>query len=193
MPSRAQQVRMHRFAATLAGAVIGLWDAAAAAPLPFQLTSPAFEDGRAIPAAYACDGGNISPQLIWTEPPDGTRSFALIMEDADAPGDPFLHWTVYNLPPSLRLLREAFPPNAQLPDGTRQGLTDFGQTGYGGPCPPDDRHRYIFTVYALDALLEVPPRAAREELDRAIDDHVLARAPLTGVYQRRAGRTGGGS
>ena len=152
-----------------------------------QLTSPAFREGGAIPAVYTCEGKDVSPPLAWTEPPQDTRSFTLINDDPDAPGKTWVHWVVYNLPASARQLPEAFPPDAEHPDGTRQGMTDFGRVGYGGPCPPSGTHRYVFTLSALDTTLSLNPGAMKREVEQAMQGHVLAHARLIGTY-RRTGR-----
>ena len=111
-----------------------------------RLTSSAITEGRPIPARHTCDGRDVSPPLAWVEPAPGTQSFALISDDPDAPGKTWVHWVVYNLPASARSLPEGVPADAQLPDGARQGLTDFGRIGYGGPCPPSGTHRYFFKM-----------------------------------------------
>jgi len=151
----------------------------------FTLTSPAFTEGTGIPPAYTCEGQDVSLPLAWTDPPSGTNSFALISDDPDAPAGTWVHWVAYNLPPALRQLPEAFPTDAQLPDGTRQGRTDFGRTGYGGPCPPSGTHRYFFKLYALDTLLILAPGATVPQLEAAMTGHVLAAARLMGTYRRK--------
>ena len=150
----------------------------------FTLTSAAFREGGMIPPAHTCDGQDASPPLAWTGPPPGTNSFALISDDPDAPGQTWVHWVVYNLPPSARQLPEAFPPDEERPDGMRQGMTDFGRVGYGGPCPPGGTHRYFFTLYALDAMLSLPPGATKPQLEAAMKGHLLAEAQLMGTYRR---------
>ena len=150
----------------------------------FTLTSAAFREGGMIPPAHTCDGRDASPPLAWTGPPPGTNSFALISDDPDAPGQTWVHWVVYNLSPSARQLPEAFPPDEERPDGTRQGMTDFGRVGYGGPCPPGGTHRYFFTLYALDAMLSLPPGATKPQLEAAMKGHLLAEAQLMGTYRR---------
>ena len=127
----------------------------------FALTSDAFTQGGAIPSACTCDGENYSPALAWTAPPAGTKSLALIVDDPDAPMGRWVHWVVSHLPPTARALPAAFPDDAERPDGTRQGRTDFGRPGYGGPCPPSGTHRYHFTLYALDATPPLAPQAPR--------------------------------
>lgn len=151
------------------------------------LTSAAFNEGGSIPSQYTCDGQDASPPLSWTEPPAGTQSFALISDDPDAPGKTWVHWVVYHLPPSARELPEAVRAEKALPDGTRQGMTDFGRIGYGGPCPPSGTHRYFFTLYALDTMLPLAAGATKRQLEEAMRGHVLAQAQLMGTY-RRAGR-----
>lgn len=151
----------------------------------FTLTSAAFREGGMIPPAHTCDGRDASPPLAWTGPPPGTNSFALISDDPDAPGQMWVHWVVYNLPPLARQLPEAFPPDEERPDGMRQGMTDFGRVGYGGPCPPSGTHRYFFTLYALDAMLSLPPGATKPQLEAAMQGHLLAEAQLMGTYRRR--------
>ena len=155
--------------------------------MSIQLTSAAFKDGQPIPSRHTCDGEDTSPPLTWTDLPPGTKSVALINDDPDAPGKTWVHWVLYNLPPSSRGLPVGVPPDEELPDGTRQGMTDFGRIGYGGPCPPSGTHRYFFKLYALDTLLALGPGATKRQLEQAIQGHVLAQAQLVGTY-RRAGR-----
>ena len=150
----------------------------------FELTSDAFTHGGAIPSAHTCDGEDRSPALAWTAPPAGTKDLALIVDDPDAPMGRWVHWVVYHLSPSIRRLPEGFPHDAELPDGTRQGRTDFGRTGYGGPCPPRGTHRYRFTLYALDSVLSLGPGAVTKELEQAMRGRLLAEAALMGTYRR---------
>lgn len=152
--------------------------------MSFAISSPVINSGQPIGSRYTCDGADVSPGLVWTAPPDGTKSFALIADDPDAPAKTWVHWVVYNIPASARELNEGHRADAQLPDGTRQGVTDFGTTGYGGPCPPSGTHRYFFTLYALDTLLDLAPRAAAKTLEQAMQGHVLAQAQLMGTYRR---------
>lgn len=151
------------------------------------VTSFAFKEGEAIPAQYTCEGRDASPPLAWTDPPDGTKSFALISDDPDAPMKTWVHWVLYDLPASIRSLPQGMPVDAQLPDGSRQGVTDFGRTGYGGPCPPSGTHRYYFKLYALDTTLSLSAQATKAHVEAAMKGHVLAQAQLMGTY-RRAGR-----
>ena len=153
--------------------------------MALKLTSTAFTDGAAIPSQYTCDGRDLSPPLAWSEPPAGTKSFALISDDPDAPGNTWVHWVLYNIPASARQLPEAYPAEQQQSDGTRQGTTDFGRLGYGGPCPPSGTHRYFFKLYALDATLSLAPGATKTHVEGAIQGHILGAAQLMGTYRRR--------
>ena len=153
--------------------------------MTFTLTSPAFRPGEKIPAKYTCDGKNTSIPLAWTDAPNNTKSFALINDDPDCSGGPFVHWLIYNIPGHRKDLPENFPLDSDLPDGTLQGLNDFSKIGYGGPCPPSGTHRYFFTLYALDQVLSLHSKMQRKDLDLAIQTHVLGRAQLMGTYQRQ--------
>jgi Raf kinase inhibitor-like YbhB/YbcL family protein len=149
-----------------------------------NLTSTSFK-GSQIPAKFTCSGAGISPQLAWSAPPAGTASFALIVTDPDAPSPTFVHWVLYDLPAGMRALPEALPSQGELPDGSRQGRNDFGNLGYGGPCPPGHSpHHYHFTLYALDAKLNLPAGATRTPVEAAIQGHILARGELVGLFQR---------
>jgi Raf kinase inhibitor-like YbhB/YbcL family protein len=151
-----------------------------------KLTSDAFTEGQPIPARYTCDGADISPPLQWSGAPSGTKSFALICDDPDAPVGTWVHWVLYGLPAATSALPENFATSDTLPDGARQGITDFKRTGYGGPCPPPGKpHRYFFKLYALDADLALNPRATNQQLLKAMQDHILAEASLMGIYLRR--------
>ncbi len=144
------------------------------------LSSPSFDAGRPIPRRFTCEGANVAPELSWEGSPPGTRSFALVVEDPDAPGGTFIHWVVYDLPADARALREG-----TLPAGARQGRNDFGKTRYGGPCPPPGpAHRYHFRLYALDRTLDVAAGATADELRRAMSGHVLAEGQLIGTFGR---------
>ena len=152
--------------------------------MSFALTSTAFHEGEAIPSRYTCDGEDVSPPITWTSPPAGTKSLALISDDPDAPMGTWVHWVVYNIPPAIQQLPEAFPAQKERSDGTRQGVTDFGRIGYGGPCPPSGTHRYFFTLYALDTILSLPLGATKRALEAAMQGHILAEARLMGTYRR---------
>jgi Raf kinase inhibitor-like YbhB/YbcL family protein len=156
--------------------------------MPLRLLSDAFQHMAKIPRRYTCEGEDVSPPLAWTDPPAGTKSFALIVDDPDAP-DPeapkmtWTHWVLYNLPPGTRSLEEAVSPE-RLPAGTAQGRNDWNRTGYGGPCPPIGRHRYFHRLYALDRVLGDLNRPTRSQLLAAIEGHILAGAELLGTYQK---------
>ncbi len=150
-----------------------------------ELKSQAFQPGGTIPARYTCDGPDVSPPLTWSDPPAGTKSFALVSDDPDAPGGTWVHWVIWNIPASARSLAENLPKKDSLPNGARQGTTDFRRIGYGGPCPPSGTHRYFFRLYALDTTLTLPATTTREDLERAMQGHVLAPAELMGKYRRR--------
>ena len=150
----------------------------------FVLTSPAFADGDAIPPRYTCHGEDVSPPLRWGSPPEGTAALLLTMTDPDAQqvvGSTWIHWLLYDLPPEVRTLEEvsAEPEVA----GGRQGTNSWGKIGYGGPCPPDGpAHRYIFVLYALDAPLGLPVGATMEQVEAAMEGHVIATTQLVGLY-----------
>jgi hypothetical protein len=153
--------------------------------MAFTITSTAFAHEAAIPKAYTCDGTDVSPPLAWTDPPQGTVSLALILDDPDAPAGTWVHWVLYNVPAASRALPERVPTVDILPDGTRQGLNDFSRIGYGGPCPPrGPAHRYRFKLFALDTVLDLHHRATTAHLERAMKGHLLAKAELHGRYQR---------
>lgn len=145
----------------------------------FSVTSSAFTEGNAIPKRYTCDGENISPDLAWTGVPEGTQSFAIIVDDPDAPSKTWVHWIVYNMPATITQLSGGVN-TAQF----ATGLNDFGNTQYGGPCPPSGIHRYRFTVYALDILLPKEAGISKQKLLALMDGHILAQNILTGVYAR---------
>lgn len=154
-------------------------------PIPsptMVITSMAFADGEPIPQRYGCDGQDISPELRWSGAPEGTMSLALICDDPDAPGGTFTHWVVYNIPGGgSGTLTEGL----SRPGDILQGRNSFGETGYGGPCPPrSSMHRYLFTLYALDTVLELAPGANKTQLLDAMEGHILAEAVIMGTYQR---------
>ncbi len=150
-----------------------------------ELKSAAFQPGSLIPAKYTCDGQDISPPLNWPDPPAGTESFALIADDPDAPVGIWVHWVIWNIPAGTRALEENLPKMASLPNGAKQGTTDFRRIGYGGPCPPSGTHRYFFKLYALDTTLNLPASTIKKDLEKAMDGHILGQAELIGKYQRR--------
>lgn len=150
------------------------------------LESPAFADGKSIPSKYTCQGEDIPPELRWSNVPEGTRSFALIVDDPDAP-DPkrpkrtWVHWVLYEIPSDATSLPERGRP---LPPGTREGVNDWDRTGYGGPCPPIGEHRYFFKLYALDVALGDLSEPTKTELEDAMTGHILAKAELMGTYEK---------
>ncbi len=149
------------------------------------LKSAAFEHQGAIPIKYTCDGEDISPPLEWNGAPSGTKSFALIVDDPDAPMGTFNHWILFNIPANVNQLSEGIPRQNTLADGSRQGKTSWHKVGYGGPCPPSGTHRYFFTLYALDTLLNLPASASKEQVLQAMSGHILAKSELMGTYKRR--------
>ncbi len=157
--------------------------------MAFTLTSPAFSAGDEIPVRYTCEGEDVSPPLVWSDPPPGTRSFALVVDDPDAP-DPkaprlvWVHWVVYDIPAEVRSLPEGASRRA-MPEGAKEGLNDWKKPGYGGPCPPIGRHRYVYKLYALDTMLPDLGAVTKDRLLQAMEGHVLARADLVGTYKKR--------
>ena len=156
---------------------------------PIDVVSPAFEDGASIPDTDAAEAQNISPPLDWAEGPEGTRSYVVMVEDADVPEDsPFVHWRVYNIPSDATDPREGVPgtPQLPLPEGGRQGANDHGSTGWIGMKPPrgDPAHGYHFQVFALDTTLDLPHGASRARLLEAMRGHVLSAGEVVGTYGR---------
>jgi Raf kinase inhibitor-like YbhB/YbcL family protein len=148
------------------------------------MTSAAFRDGERIPRRFTADGENLSPPLRWTDPPSGTRSFAIVCEDPDAPSGLFVHWVAWNIPADHRELKEGASRTAEA-SGIRHGRNGFGNAGYGGPKPPPGKpHRYRFRLFALDAPLELPTGASRSELERSMAGHVLGSGTVVGTYER---------
>lgn len=155
--------------------------------MAFNLMSPSFSHMGEIPKRHTCEGEDLSPELKWSDPPPGTKSFALIVDDPDAP-DPlapkmtWVHWVLCNLPASARGLPEGIL-SSQLPQGTVEGLNDWKRSGYGGPCPPIGRHRYFFKLYALDSLLNLT-RPTKTQLLQAMQGHILGETVLIGTYEK---------
>lgn len=154
----------------------------------FQINSASFPPGGTIPSRLTCDGGSISPHLAWTDPPAETKSLALIIDDPDAP-DPaaprmvWVHWVLYNLPPTFTSLSEGVAIR-DLPAGTRHGVNGWHRTGYEGPCPPVGRHRYVHRLFALNTLMPDLQQPTKKVLERFMQGHVLAKTQLIGYYQR---------
>lgn len=157
--------------------------------MPFELTSPAFTNGGAIPTKYTCEGEDVSPALAWQDLPAGTRSLVLIVDDPDAP-DPaapkmtWVHWVLFDLPPGSTGLPEGAGSGEALPEGARSGRNDWKRAGYGGPCPPIGRHRYFHKLYALDRKLSLTGQPSKQEVESAMHGHVLATAELIGTYEK---------
>jgi len=149
-----------------------------------EVKSQAFKPGGMIPAKYTCDGADTSPPLTWSDPPAGTKSFALIMDDPDAPVGIWVHWVIWNIPATARALEESVPKTASLPNGARQGTNDFKRIGYGGPCPPSGTHRYFFKLYALGSTLSLSPETTKSVLEDTMRRHILAQSELIGKYTR---------
>jgi Raf kinase inhibitor-like YbhB/YbcL family protein len=160
-------------------------DPAMATATTIELTSKSFQEGASIPKSHTGDGKDTSPALRWSDPPTGTRAFALICDDPDAPRRTWVHWVVYDLPADARALDEGMQRDASLASGAKQGKNDFGKTGYGGPAPPPGKpHRYLFKLYALDAPTGLPTGATKEQVLTAIKGHVLGEGQLMGRYGR---------
>jgi hypothetical protein len=150
-----------------------------------KISSAAFAAGEMIPKKFTCDGLDTSPKLDWTEPPAKTQSFALIMDDPDAPAGTWVHWVLFDLPADVRELAEGVAKQEQTVNGARQGRNDFGKIGYGGPCPPPGSpHRYFFKLYALDAKLNLKAGATKADVEGAMRGHILAHAEMIGKYGR---------
>ena len=153
--------------------------------MTLAITSAAFADGGAIPKRYTCDGDDVPPPLAWSGAPAGTKAFALVVDDPDAP-DPmapqrtWVHWVLYDIPAAATSL----PEGGALPAGTRQGRNDWGRTGYGGPCPPTGRHRYFFKLYALDTVLGDLGQPTKAQVEKAMEGHILAEGRLMGTYEK---------
>ena len=145
----------------------------------FQLLSPAFDEGGTIPERYTCEAENISPPLAIDGTPKGAASLVLIMDDPDAPVGVWDHWVLYNIPPETTEILEG-----AIPIGAVMGKNSWGRNDYGGPCPPDSAHRYIFKLYALDTLLTLPPEAGKSELEQHMEGHIVGTTELTGRYDR---------
>ena len=151
-----------------------------------EITSEAFKEGGTIPWAYTCDGENKSPPLKWSAVPDATRSISLISDDPDAPGGTWVHWVLWGLPADTKELPESVPTTKELPDGARQGTTDFKRVGYGGPCPPPGHgtHHYYFKLYALDNETALGAGSTKKDLINSMEGHILAEGRLMGTYER---------
>lgn len=158
------------------------------AAMTFRLSSSSFSDGQEIPALHTCEGKDVSPPLEWSDAPRGTKSFAVVIDDPDAP-DPrapkttWVHWVAYNLPSNVSSLAPGAA--AHMPTGSLSGLNDWHAAGYRGPCPPVGRHRYIHKLYALDTVLNNLGEPTKADLEKAMKGHVLGQATLLGTYAKR--------
>jgi len=153
--------------------------------MELQLSSRAFENDQRIPVKYTADGADVSPPLAWTGVPDSAQAFVLICDDPDAPVGNWIHWVLYDIPGDARELPENVPPEESVLESAKQGKNDFRKLGYGGPAPPPGKpHRYIFTLYAIDAPTGLPAGAGKQEVLQAIEGHVAAKSQLTGIYSR---------
>lgn len=147
-------------------------------PSTMQITSTAFQDNKNIPSKYTCDAENINPPLSISEVPEDAKSLALIVDDPDAPSKTWVHWVAWDIDPSESEIKEG-----SAPTGT-EGTTDFGTTGWGGPCPPSGTHRYFFKLYALNAKLNLDPSTTKESLESAMEGHILEESELIGLYKK---------
>jgi Raf kinase inhibitor-like YbhB/YbcL family protein len=154
--------------------------------MAFTINSTAFKEGGTIPKQYTCDGTDVSPPLSWEGAPAATKSFALILDDPDAPAGTFNHWVLYDLPAETKALSEGMAKDPALPTGAKQGVTSFRRAGYGGPCPPKGpAHRYFFSLYALDTPgLGLGPKASKEEVEGKMKGHIIGKAVIMGRYGR---------
>lgn len=148
----------------------------------FTLKSPAFSDQQEIPETYTCEGQNISPPLQWQNTPEATVSYVLIMDDPDAPSGTWDHWIVFNIPASTMEFEEKL---LHLPPPAKEGKNSWGKKTYGGPCPPKGKHRYYFKLYALDCFLDIADGATKSEVEKSMKSHILAKAELMGVYEKK--------
>lgn len=151
--------------------------------MAFTLSSPSFSSGGSIPRRFTCDGEDVSPPFVWTDPPTGTQSFALIFDDPDDPSG-WVHWVLYDLPAPTRALEETTRPSPRPKEGGIHGMNSWGRSDYGGPCPPSGTHRYFFRLYALDTSLGLSPGATADQLRKAMEGHILGLAELMGTYRR---------
>ena len=153
--------------------------------MAFTVRTADFAHGANIPQTFTCDGEDRSPALEWNGAPAGTKAFALIADDPDAPVGTWVHWVIYNIPAGAHSLTGGVEKKEQLADGARQGWNDFRKIGYNGPCPPPGKaHRYFFKLYALSAQLTLAPGATKAEVERAMGGHILGQAEWMGKYER---------
>lgn len=153
--------------------------------MDLEITNDIFNEGEIIPDKYTCSGEDISPPLNWSDVPEAAQSLALICDDPDAPGQTWVHWVIYNIPVDSDSLNENVPTDKKLKNGILQGENDFGQIGYGGPCPPPGpAHRYLFKLYALDKKVDLSPGASKEDLLDTMEGHIIAQDKLMGKFSK---------
>lgn len=152
-------------------------------PSVLHISSTAFKNQKFIPSRYTCEGENINPPIVFSEIPGQTKSLALIVDDPDAPSGNWVHWLIWNIDPVTSEIQENTRPKNAI-----EGTNSFGNKSWGGPCPPSGIHRYFFKVYALDIKLDIESSADKQQLERAMDGHILAKAALTGLYEKKNGR-----
>jgi Raf kinase inhibitor-like YbhB/YbcL family protein len=144
-----------------------------------KISSPVFKNKQMIPQKYTCDGENINPPLQISDIPKETQSLALIVDDPDAPSGDWVHWLVWNINPKTQSIGEN-----EISEKAIQGINDFNRQNYGGPCPPSGTHRYQFKIYALDTILDLPPSSRKKDLEKAMENHILDKDTLIGLYER---------
>jgi len=145
-----------------------------------KIESPAFENNQPIPSKYTCDGEDVNPPLKISDVPEDAKSLVLIVDDPDAPLGTFTHWIVWNIDPKTSFIEEN-----SIPDGAIVGVNDFGKNSYGGPCPPSGTHHYHFKLYALDTTLNLDKNSKKKDLEKAIENHILEKAEIIGIYKRK--------
>lgn len=153
--------------------------------MEIKLKSTAFGEDGMIPKKYTCEGLDVSPPFSWTAVPAGTKSLAFTCDDPDAPGGTWVHWVLFNLPANIQELPENIPQQKMLANGAKQGMNDFRNVGYGGPCPPTGTHRYYFRLHALDTKIDLEAGIKKKQLMEAMEGHILAEGQLMGKYKRR--------
>jgi len=147
-----------------------------------KISSAAFENNSLIPSKYTCEGQGINPPLEFRDVPEDTKSLALIVDDPDAPMKKWIHWTIWNIDAKTTQI-----PQNSFPKGAVEGITSFGRTGYGGPCPPSGTHRYFFKLFALDKMLDLSPNSYVRDIESTIERHIIQKAELIGLYKKKYG------
>ncbi len=152
--------------------------------MDIKIQTPAFKDGGNIPSKYTCDDANISPRLTWSTKAEGIKTYAIIVNDPDAPSGDFVHWVLYNIPSNIKELAEDITPSKNIPEEILMGTNGAGKIGYMGPCPPSGTHRYYFRIYGLNSALHLSPGAEKWQLVKAMEGHIVAQGELMGKYKR---------